>query len=324
MLLLLAFSPQYIVGESPNTAISAFIEVAVAVSSMTGFARHSGHLGPARWIWELKSVNGRSLELRFRLPPGLDHLESAARAALAKRLRRGNVTVQLTLERTEAGQRVVVNEPVLDQLLAVQARYAGRVDPAPLRLDALLAVRGVVDVVETAPDASAEVERRDAEILASLDETATALTQMRAREGARLAAVIEALLGEVATLRDAAAGAAAARPEAIKARLRAQMAELLDASRALPEDRLVQEAALLATKADIREELDRLDAHISAARELMAKDGAVGRQLDFLCQEFNREANTLCSKSGDVELTAIGLKLKAAVEQLREQIQNIE
>ncbi|MHB1217969.1 MAG: YicC/YloC family endoribonuclease [Alphaproteobacteria bacterium] len=296
----------------------------MAVSSMTGFARHSGHLGAARWIWELKSVNGRSLELRFRLPPGLDHLETAARAALARHLRRGNVTVQLTLERVESGQRVVVNEAVLDQLLAVQARYAGRVDAAPLRLDALFAVRGVVDVVEMAPEASEEMERRDGAILASLDETVEGLTQMRVREGARLAAVIEMLLAEIATLRDAAAQTAAARPEAVKARLKAQVAELLEASRALPEDRLVQEAALLATKADIREELDRLDAHISAARDLMAKDGAVGRQLDFLCQEFNREANTLCSKSGDVELTSIGLKLKAAAEQLREQIQNIE
>lgn len=291
---------------------------------MTGFARHSGHLAAARWIWELKSVNGRSLELRFRLPPGLDHLETAARTALAKHLRRGNVTVQLTLERVETGQRIVINEPVLDQLLGVQARYAGRVDAAPPRLDALLAVRGVVDVVETAADASEEMERRDGAILTSLDEAAQGLTQMRAREGARLAAVIEALLAEIATLRSAAARTAAARPEAIKARLKAQVAELLDASRALSEDRLVQEAALLATKADIREELDRLDAHISAARDLMTKDGAVGRQLDFLCQEFNREANTLCSKSGDVELTAVGLKLKAAVEQLREQVQNIE
>ncbi len=296
----------------------------MAVSSMTGFARHSGHLGPARWIWELKSVNGRSLELRFRLPPGLDHLETPARAALAKHLKRGNVTVQLTLERAESGQRVSINEQVLDQLLAVRERYAGKVDTAPLRLDALFAVRGVVDVVETASVASEEIERRDAAILASLNDAAVELTQMRAQEGARLGSVIDSLLHEIATLRTAAAGAAAARPEAIKTRLKAQLAELLDASRALPEDRLVQEAALLATKADIREELDRLDAHISAARELMAKDGAVGRQLDFLCQEFNREANTLCSKSGDVDLTAIGLKLKAAVEQLREQIQNIE
>lgn len=291
---------------------------------MTGFARHSGHLGTARWIWELKSVNGRSLELRFRLPPGLDHLEAAARASLSRRLRRGNVAVQLTLERAESDQRIVVNDAVLEQLLAVQDRYAGRVDPAPLRLDTLFAVRGVVDVVETALEASDEMERRDGAILASLEEATDGLAQMRAREGARLAAVIETLLTEIAVFREAAVRTAAARPDAIKARLKAQLAELLDASRALPEDRLVQEAALLATKADIREELDRLDAHIAAARDLMAKDGAVGRQLDFLCQEFNREANTLCSKSGDVELTSIGLKLKAAVEQLREQIQNIE
>lgn len=296
----------------------------MAVSSMTGFARLSGQSGAVRWLWELKSVNGRSLELRFRLPSGLDHLETAARAVLARHLRRGNVTVQLTLERTESGQQVVVNESVLDQLLAVQARYAGRVDSAPPRLDVLLAVRGVVDLVETVPEASEEIERRDETILSSLNETAGGLTQMRAREGARLAVVVEALLTEIFALRDAAGRTAAARPEAIKARLKAQVAELLDASRALPEDRLVQEAALLASKVDIREELDRLDAHISAARDLMAKDGAVGRQLDFLCQEFNREANTLCSKSGDVELTSIGLKLKAAVEQLREQIQNIE
>lgn len=291
---------------------------------MTGFARHSGQFGAVRWMWELKSVNGRSLEFRFRLPAGLDHLEGAARAALARRLRRGNVSVQLSLERVESQQRVVVNEPVLDQLLAIHARYAGRIDPAPPRLDGLLAVRGVVDMVDAEPAGEGEIERRDAALLSSLEEVAADLAGMRAREGTRLAAVVGGHLEEIATLRAAAEHAAGARPEAIKARLKTQLADLLDASRALPEERLAQEIALLAAKADVREELDRFDAHVSAARELLSKGGAVGRQLDFLCQEFNREANTLCSKSGDVELTTIGLKLKAAIEQMREQIQNIE
>lgn len=296
----------------------------MAVSSMTGFARHSGLHGTVRWIWELKSVNGRSLELRFRLPAGLDHLEGAARAVLARQVRRGNVTIQLSLDRTEAAQRVVVNENILEQLLAIHARYADRVDPVPPRLEGLFGIRGVIDLVDTAPDASDEIERREAAVLASLEEAAKGLAEIRAREGARLATVIQAVLDEIASLRESASRSAAARPDSIKARLKMQLAELLDASPALSEERLAQEAALLATKADVREEIDRLGAHIAAARDLLAKDGAVGRQLDFLCQELNREANTLCAKSGDVELTAIGLKLKAAVEQLREQVQNIE
>jgi uncharacterized protein (TIGR00255 family) len=182
----------------------------------------------------------------------------------------------------------------------------------------------VVDVVDAASLTEKEVEQRDQVVLKSLDGAVAELGRARGQEGTRLEAVIEGLLSEITALRAAAAQTSAARPEAIKERLKTQLAELLDASRAVPEERLAQEAALLATKADVREELDRLTAHIAAARDLMAKGGAVGRQLDFLCQEFNREANTLCSKSGDVELTAIGLRLKAAVDQLREQVQNIE
>ncbi len=291
---------------------------------MTGFARAEGRDDSLHWIWELKSVNGRTLDLRCRLPAGMDALEPIARAALAERLRRGNVSASLSLMRGAKPPKVRVNREVLAQLAEVVDELKGRIDAAPPRLDGLLAVRGVVDVIEEEEEDEAVRQARQQRIAATLGEALDGLRQMRAAEGARLAVIVDRHLEEIARLREAAAATAATQPEALKARLKAQVAALLDAAPALSEDRLSQEAALIIAKGDVREELDRLAAHIGAAQELMAEDGAVGRKLDFLCQEFNREANTLCSKSTDVELTRIGLALKAAIEQLREQIQNIE
>lgn len=291
---------------------------------MTGFARAEGRDDSLQWIWEVKSVNGRTLDTRCRVPSGMDGLEPVARAAVAERMRRGNVTVSLTLARGAAPPTVRINREVLARLLEVVKELQESIDAAPPRLDGLLAIRGVVEVIEDELEDEALRQLRFDRIAATLSEALDALCRMRAAEGARLAALIAGHLDEIERLRNAAADTAAAQPEALRERLRNQVAALLEASPALPEDRLAQEAALLIAKSDVREELDRLAAHISAARDLLNEGGAIGRKLDFLCQEFNREANTLCSKSADVQLTRIGLGLKAAIEQLREQVQNIE
>jgi len=299
------------------------LSIAPPIASMTGFARAEGGDESLRWAWEVKSVNGRGLDIRCRLPAGLDILEPAVRAAVPERCARGNVTVALTVSRGAAAPRVRVNREVLDQLLQVIAELSDRVEASPPRLDTLLAVRGVVEVIEEDEDETgraARLERLGVDLGVALD----ALRAARAAEGACLAELLRGHLDEIERLRAAAAGAAAARPEALKARLRSQLDALLEAAPALPEDRLAQEVAVLVARGDVREELDRLAAHTAAARALLAAGGPIGRRLDFLCQEFNREANTLCAKSADVELTGIGLGLKAAVERLREQVQNIE
>jgi uncharacterized protein (TIGR00255 family) len=290
---------------------------------MTGFARAEGQMGVYGWSWELKSVNAKGLDMRVRLPPGLDALEGPVRDRIAKQLKRGNVTASLTVARAPGSERVVVNEAALDAMLALPAKYAGRIDPAPPRLDALLAVRGIVEVIE-APDTEEERNRRGAAMLATLEQAAERLAAARRNEGGRLAALLLGHIGEVRRLVDAAANAAGARPEKLRQRLEEQLKALLESRPPLPEERLAQEAALLATRGDIREEIDRLRSHCDAAAETLAKPGAVGRQLDFLAQEFNREANTLCSKSADVELTRLGLELKTTIDQFREQIQNVE
>lgn len=292
---------------------------AADIASMTGFARADGQGEGFSWVVEAKSVNGRSLDLRCRTPAGFESVESLARAELSRRFKRGSISLSVTLTRTGGSPQIRINRELLDQLLAL-ARELGA--GAPPRFDALLAVRGVVEPVE---DNDPEVRRRlevkvgEAALLA-LDRLAVA----RLDEGRRLAAVLTGHLDLIARLTGDAGAVASTQPAALRERLRQQVTALLDAVPGLPEERLAQEAALLATRADIREELDRLAGHAEAARALLAEGGAVGRRLDFLCQEFTREANTVCSKSADLELTRIGLALKAAVEQLREQVQNIE
>jgi uncharacterized protein (TIGR00255 family) len=288
---------------------------------MTGFARAEAACGPHAWTWEGRSVNSRSLDLRVRLPAGFDRLEPTVRAEAGWRFKRGSVTVNLSMARGETTTRLRVNRDLLDQVLAI-SRELAQAGAAPPRLDALLAVRGVIEPVEQ--EQQADAGEVDAALLASLGTMLDDLALARAEEGARLAAVLDDHLDRIAALARAAGAAAAAQPEALRARLRQLVAELLDAAPALPEERLAQEAALLVGKADVREEIDRLGAHIDQARTLLSGGGAIGRRLDFLCQELNREANTLCSKAGDVELTRIGLDLKATIEQFREQVQNIE
>ena len=293
------------------------------VASMTGFARGTGQDGSVAWAWEAKSVNGRGLDIRCRLPAGMDAVEPEIRRIAGELFARGSLSVSLQIDGRQGQTRLSVNRVALDQILDVCRELRQEVDAAPPSLEALLAIRGVVEVAdeEEAPEARSQ---RDALIVGDLRETMDALLASRRDEGARIAAVLADQLDEIAGLAEQAAENAALQPEALRARLTERVGALIDATPALPEERLAQEVALLLVKSDGREEVDRLRAHVAAARELIEAGGAVGRRLDFLCQEFNREANTLCSKATDVELTRIGLDLKVVIDQLREQVQNLE
>ena len=288
---------------------------------MTGFARAEGDELGISWVWETKSVNGKSLDLRLRLAPGFDALEPRLRAMLAQRFRRGNISAVLAITRT-APPAVRVNRVALAQLVSLMNELAREVDAAPPRLDGLLALRGVVETVED--DEEAVLEGRRSAVLDSWESALGRLAVARAEEGARLALLLGDQLEEMAVLVRAAGDCAAAQPETIRERLKTMLASLADLVPGLPEDRVAQEMALLIARSDVREEIERLRAHLEQAKDLLQEGEAVGRRLDFLCQELNREANTLCSKSADIELTRIGLSLKAAVEQFREQVQNIE
>ncbi|MBV8120920.1 MAG: YicC family protein [Alphaproteobacteria bacterium] len=289
---------------------------------MTGFARAQGEAHGISWVWEIKSVNGRALDLRVRLAPGFDGLEAELRAMLAQRFRRGTLTANLGIVRT-APPELRVNREALGQLMALVRELAGQVEAAPPRLDGLLGLRGVIETVDNADDAVAEARR--AAILSSWAHALDRLAAARAEEGERVVAVLRVQLDEMAEITARASNLAAAQPAAIRERLLAALGKLMGAGASpLPEERVAQEVALLAARADIREEIERLRAHIEQAGQLLGEGDTIGRRLDFLCQELNREANTLCSKSADVELTRTGLELKVVIEQFREQIQNIE
>ena len=292
---------------------------------MTGFARTEGETDDISWVWELKSVNGRALDLRLRLPPGFESLEPELRAGLARQCRRGNVAATLSVDRLRP-PAIRVNREMLRQLLGLLHEVSGEVPDgaslAPARLDGLLAIRGVIESVDEDPEPA--VAARRAAVLAGWTQALERLAGARAEEGARLSALLLAQRAQLAALVEAASASAAAQPAAIRARLEAMLAELHGLAPTMPEERVAQELAMLVARADVREELDRLRAHLAQAGDLLERGEAVGRQLDFLCQELNREANTLCSKSADIELTRIGLALKAAIEQFREQVQNVE
>jgi len=288
---------------------------------MTGFAHAEGEADGISWIWEVKSVNGRALELRLRLPAGFEPIEPQLRAALAQRCRRGNISANLAVTRLTP-PAIRINRAMLGQIVALLRELSGEIDAAPPRLDGLVGMRGVIETVEDDPDDI--VEARRAAVLAGWSVALDRLAAARSEEGARLAAILADQRGALASLVEAASGCAAAQPTAIRARLEALLAELSGLAPAMPEERVAQELAMLVSRADVREELDRLRAHLAQVGDLFERGEAIGRQLDFLCQELNREANTLCSKSADIELTRIGLSLKAAIEQFREQVQNLE
>jgi uncharacterized protein (TIGR00255 family) len=297
--------------------------MAGSLASMTGYARAAGALPGVRFTVELKSVNGRGLDMRMRLAPGFDALESEIRRLIGKSITRGSLTVSLSVDREGEGGRVVVNHQALEAILDGFKWLESRVEARKPSLDGILGLRGVLEQHETALSAEEE-EALTAAILSTVEQAVAGLVAARRDEGVRIAAILGERIDEIAALTKAAELHPGRSRDAILARLRQQVAELSEASPTLSDERLAQEAVLLATKADIREELDRLGAHVEAARALIAGGGPVGRKLDFLSQEFNREANTLCSKSNDVALTAIGLDLKAVIDQLREQVQNIE
>jgi uncharacterized protein (TIGR00255 family) len=293
-------------------------------ASMTGFAESTGSHEGLRWRWEAKSVNSRSLDIRLRIPPGYDGLEPAVRRLAGERFLRGALQMSLSIETPEGARGLAIDAAALASAVRIAREVAAETGLPPARVDGLMALKGVI-VADDGVPALGPVARggRDAALLESLGFAFDKLAKERAREGAKLAALLKSQVEEVERLVAEAGQLAAAQPAALKARLQTQIRELLDGN-AISEERLAQEVALLAVKADVREELDRLTAHVQDALALVAQGKGVGRKLDFLAQEFNREANTLCSKSADIALTRNGLALKAVIDQFREQAQNVE
>jgi uncharacterized protein (TIGR00255 family) len=286
---------------------------------MTGYARAQGSDERRRWVWEARSVNGRNLEVRCRVPAGFDRLENPARTAVSGRMKRGNVSINLTITSERQAKPLRINRVLLADLAGLVEEVRKSTGAAAPSADGLLRVRGVIEE----EDEGEETE----EALAALDKMLKSLVSARAAEGKALALVIDGHIGEIESLCKRASERAQAQIGLVRERFESQLKELLERAPALSEERFAQEVALLVGKADVREELDRLDAHIAQARSLLKDarpDNPVGRKFDFLCQEFNREANTLCSKSADIELTRIGIDLKGAVERMREQVQNVE
>jgi uncharacterized protein (TIGR00255 family) len=295
----------------------------MALSSMTGFARSHGGSGPYAFEWELKSVNAKGYDLRMRLPPGWDDLEALAKKRAGEVLSRGPVYANLNVKRANAASTVRINEEVLASIVRVAGVLAGKIDAVAPSIDGLLSIKGVIEIVEPESD---EAEDKAAKVAAAVafDQALSDLVAMRQREGVTLGQILIQRMDEIEMLAKKAEAAPGRKPEAIKARLAEQIAALLESSDRFDPDRLNQEALLIAAKADIREELDRIASHVSQVREMIGKGGPIGRRLDFLSQEFNREVNTCCSKSNDLELTNTGLEMKNVVEQFREQVQNLE
>ena len=295
----------------------------MTLASMTGFARAQGAQAGWRWHWEVRSVNARGLDVRVRFPEGFDGLDGPARILAGERFARGNISATLTLTNDPARGAIKINPEVLGQVIVALEALKGKVTAAPPTLDGILALRGVLES-QTAELSQADLAARDAAVLGSLAAALDALSAARHEEGARLHAILVHQIERMEQLVRSAEANAAGQPAQFRARLRTMVDELLSTRAGVSEERLAQEVAILLTKADVREEIDRLKSHLTQARGLFAAAGAQGRRLDFLAQEFNREANTLCSKSSDIELTRIGLELKTVIDQMREQVQNVE
>lgn len=296
----------------------------MAISSMTGFARADGAWQDCVWNWELKTVNSRGLDVRLRMPNGTDAIEPTIRAAIAEKLSRGAFNGILQLMRTSRPQTLAINEELLEQVIAIAQKAGASHGLEPARIEGLLGLKGVLEVVD-APEDKTETGERNAAILNSFGEAVDALVAARQAEGARMESVLADQLSELGRLLGEANNAAARQPEAIRERLQSQLDDLLAGRAQAPDpERIAQEVAMLVIKADVREELDRLGAHIEAGTALLSAERPVGRELDFLAQEFGREANTLCSKANEPGLSTIGLAMKTVIDQMREQIQNIE
>ncbi|MEQ9390436.1 YicC/YloC family endoribonuclease [Marinovum algicola] len=295
------------------------------LQSMTGFAAGQGAKGDFSWTWEIRSVNAKGLDLRIRVPDWIDGLEAELRKQVSGALKRGNVTVNLRLSREDTAGAQRLNSQQLDQVLTAlaeieQQAITRHVSLAPSTAAEIIALRGMMEQDEEATDTA----QLRSTLVEDFQSVLASFCDMRSGEGATLRSVLAAHLDEIETLVIAAQAAAEARRPKARETLRLALAAVLDGAAEVDEDRIAQELALLAVKSDITEEINRLHAHVKAARELVAAQSGVGRKLDFLMQEFNREANTLCSKSGDSALTSVGLDLKAVIDQMREQVQNVE
>lgn len=295
----------------------------MALQSMTGFARSVANMASVAVAWELKSVNGKSIEARLRLPQGFERIEARVRQVIQKRFSRGNIQASLTVSRDAAAVQPVINEAFLRDLAELAQRLEQQYGTAPATADGLLALRGVLDLPEVAEDEATRAAL-DEVIVAALNEALEGLEAARLAEGEALGELLAGHIEAIDRLTAQAENDPSRHPAAIRKKLAEQVALLMDASANLDEQRLHMEAAFLAAKADIREELDRLGTHVASARALLEAGGPIGRKLDFLAQEFNRESNTLCSKSNAASITAIGLELKTVVDQFREQVQNLE
>ncbi len=295
----------------------------MAIKSMTGFGRSEGVHLDTPWHWELRTVNGRGLDVRVRLPAGLEDLESPVRKICAEYFKRGNCTVALNAKRDQGATVIQLNEAVFSQVLEASRRASEIAKEDMPDLEALIGIRGVLETIEVEESDETIKARRDA-LLESFKEVVRLVLANREREGAHLEEVVQEQVDKIGAITKRISQLPSRQPEFIRGRLREMVGKLVDEASALDQDRLYQEAVLLAQRADVEEELKRLEAHVAEARGLLKSDAAVGRQLDFLAQEFNREANTLCSKSNDNEMTRLGLELKVLIEQMREQIQNIE
>lgn len=291
---------------------------------MTGFSRLDGTTDGLTWTWEARSVNGRGLDVRLRLPPGYEAVEVPAREAVAKRFARGNISISLSLEKQQANGSVRLNEAVLADVIKAAERVSVLSGASKPDAAQLLMIKGVLETSDQLPESSDDRAVREKAILKSLEATLDKLAEARRAEGTRLADIVADQLVQIERLTGEVRASPSRTPEAIVARLKDGIARLFETAAPLDAERLHQEAMLIATRADVEEELQRLTAHVSGARDILSEPGAVGRKLDFLAQEFNREANTLCSKANAVDITRLGLQLKTIIDQLREQVQNVE
>jgi uncharacterized protein (TIGR00255 family) len=296
----------------------------MTISSMTGFARGDGAADGLQWAWEIRSVNGRGLDIRLRLPPGFDAIEPAVREAISKRVSRGSLSVSLNTERQAGASAVRLNEALLNGVLKAAERVAQLTGGTKPDTASLLAMKGVLETADGGLEEPHVRAAREKALIASLEQTVDKLVEARRSEGKKLKAVVSSQVATIEKLAGEVRSSPSRTPDAIRSRLKDMIARILEQSDKFDADRLHQEAVIAATRADVEEELARLDAHVAAAREMLEESGAVGRKLDFLAQEFNSEANTLCSKANAVDITRLGLTLKSTIDQLREQVQNIE
>jgi uncharacterized protein (TIGR00255 family) len=296
----------------------------MTISSMTGFARADGSTDGLSWIWESRSVNGRGLDVRLRLPPGYEALEIPARDAVAKRFARGSISLSLSIEKQQTNGTIRLNEQVLADVIKAADRVSTLSGATKPDAAQLLMIKGVLETSDQATEDAAARASREKTILQSLEVALDKLGDARRAEGARLGGVIHDQISQIEQLAATVRASPSRAPEAVMTRLKDAIARLVDTTAALDDQRLHQEAVLIATRADVEEELQRLSAHVAAARDILVERGSVGRKLDFLAQEFNREANTLCSKANAVDITRLGLQLKTVIDQFREQVQNVE